>query len=450
MNNKLVWTEGLFVTQHHFQQLDRYHEQLLSERLGAAVPWDWGVTNLEIDERALASNRLLVTRFAAVLPDGTPLSCEAGKPSAIPPRSFAAEFSPQAQSLDVSVALVHEMLGATNVDLDGSAVQVARYARMQDSVVDANTGTNELPIDRARPLIRVLFGDEVKGSFDAIRIGQLIRDATGAVQLRKTCVPPCLRMGASPWMMQGFRNLLAIMTARQRALALSRRQRSAGAIELDASDAMRFWFLDLLNGSIPLFSHMVDAGTLHPEQAYIVLATMIGRLCSFADSDPTNVPKFDYLDLGSTFAPMFDLASRLLESIVSDRYAEIALQRRDDGVYVGKSTGEQVMGSDFYLAVSGTLPEAQVRERLPRLMKVASVNQIQAILKSAVNGAQIELEYRPPAALPMRPGVTFFRMQRTPDFWPDIASTATFALFHPFDPQALTLKLYAVESSGTP
>jgi len=450
MIHKLVWTEGLFVTQHHFQQLDRYHEALLGERLRAAIPWEWGVTDLEIDERALAANQLLVSRLSAVLPDGTPLDCQEGKPDAIPPRSFATEFSPQAQFLDVSVAMVHEMLGATNVDLDGSAVQVARYARRQEPVVDVNTGMGEQPIDRARPLLRLLFGDEVKGSFDAIRIGQLVRGPTGTVQLRPNCVPPCLRIGASPWLIQGFRSLLAIMTARQRNLAQSRRQRTAGSIEVDASDALRFLFLDLLNGNIPVFSHMVDAGTLHPEQAYLVLATLIGRLCSFADVDPTAVPKFDYLDLGASFTPMFDMASRLLESIISDRYAEVELQRREDGVYVGRSSGEQVMNSDFFLAVSSTLPEAQMRERLPRLMKVASVNQIQAILKSAINGAGIELEYRPPSALPMKPGITFFRLQRTPDFWNDIATTGTFALFHPFDPQALTLKLYAIESAGKP
>ncbi|MFW5740250.1 MAG: type VI secretion system baseplate subunit TssK, partial [Myxococcota bacterium] len=83
MNHKLVWTEGLFVTQHHFQQLDRYHEELLSQRLRAALPWDWGVTDVEVDERALDANQLLVTRFSAVLPDGTPLSCRQGTPDAI-------------------------------------------------------------------------------------------------------------------------------------------------------------------------------------------------------------------------------------------------------------------------------------------------------------------------------------------------------------------------------
>ena len=448
MMRKLVWTEGLFVTQHHFQQLDRYHEALLGERLRAALPWEWGVTSFEVDERALASNQVMISHLVAVLPDGTPLSCHEGKADAIPPRSFATEFSPQATSLDVFVALVHEMDGASNVDLDGSAIHVARYARVRESVVDANTGTGEIPIDRGRPLVRLLFGEEVRGSFDAIRIGQLVRGPTGTVAIAPDCVPPVLRIGASPWIIQQFRGLLATMTARQKTLSQARRQRTAGSIEVDAADAMRFMFLDLINGSIPMFAHMVDAGTMHPEQAYLVLASFIGRLCSFSDADPTALPRFDYLDLGATMAPMFALASRLLNSIISDRYAQIPLERREDGVHVGRTSGQEVMNSDFYVAVWGTLPEAQVRERLPKLMKVASVNQIKAILSSAINGAQLELEYRPPSALPIKPGVTFFRLQRTAEFWSDIAATGTFALYHPFDPQALSVALYAIASSG--
>ncbi|HEU4532774.1 MAG TPA: type VI secretion system baseplate subunit TssK, partial [Polyangiaceae bacterium] len=58
MLRKPVWTEGLFLTQHHFQQLDRYHEALVGERLGAAVGYDWGVSEIDIDERAIGAGHL--------------------------------------------------------------------------------------------------------------------------------------------------------------------------------------------------------------------------------------------------------------------------------------------------------------------------------------------------------------------------------------------------------
>ena len=37
MPNKPVWSEGVLVSQHHFQQQDRYHEQLLADRVRGIV-----------------------------------------------------------------------------------------------------------------------------------------------------------------------------------------------------------------------------------------------------------------------------------------------------------------------------------------------------------------------------------------------------------------------------
>ncbi len=44
MPRKPIWTEGLLVSQHHFQQQDQYIEALLSERLRAVTHYDWGVS----------------------------------------------------------------------------------------------------------------------------------------------------------------------------------------------------------------------------------------------------------------------------------------------------------------------------------------------------------------------------------------------------------------------
>src|SRR6202022_3064000 len=115
-----------------------------------------------------------------------------------------------------------------------------------------------------------------------------------------------------------------------------------------------------------------------------------------ADGDPTTIPKFAYLDLGSVFEPMFARATALLGATIQERCVEIPLTRRADGVYLGQASGPHIMSSDFFVGVSTSLPDAQVRERLPRLMKIASSNQIGAIMHSAVTGTPVELEYRPP------------------------------------------------------
>lgn len=40
--HKIIWHEGMFLTPHHFQQWDRYYEQLLHDRVRAVNPFGWG------------------------------------------------------------------------------------------------------------------------------------------------------------------------------------------------------------------------------------------------------------------------------------------------------------------------------------------------------------------------------------------------------------------------
>jgi type VI secretion system protein ImpJ len=447
MARKLVWTEGLFITQHHFQQLDRYHETLLSERMRAAMSFSWGVLDLAIDERALGSGQLSVSRISCVMPGGAFVAGGDGHGDAIAPRPFDSVFSPMMPQLDVYLALAEEAENVATVSLEPGAAPFARYTRAQEPARDINTGGGEQPVDVARPALRLLFGEERRDGYETLRIGQLVRSASGVVMLKDTCVPPVLRVQASSYLARGFRSLLTSMVARQRALSESRRQRQAGAIELDAGDLQKFWLLGALNSFIPEVSHVVDSPSVHPEHAYLVLARLIGQLCTLAtDGDPTAIPKFNYTDLGNVFEPMFARALTLIGAAITERCTEIPLTRRADGVFTGSASGQEIMRSEFFMSVQTTLPEAQVRDRLPRLIKVASQNQIGAILHSAVTGAPVELEYRPPSALPIKPGLTWFRLGKNPEFWTDIVQTGTFAIYHPFEPGALSLALFAVDA----
>jgi len=180
----------------------------------------------------------------------------------------------------------------------------------------------------------------------------------------------------------------------------------------------------------------------------VALAQLIGLLCTFAvDSDLSTIPKFNYMDLSECFAPMFQRAYSLLDAVVAEKYVEIPLTKRADGMYLGQIEDRELLRFEFFVAAraEGSVPEAHVRDRLPRLSKIASWVQIDSIMNSAVNGAKLDLEYRPPGALPVRTGDVYFKLGKTPDFWNDIAGTGTIAIYQPVDPQAINLTLYAVD-----
>src|SRR5258706_949815 len=74
LHSKVVWSQGMFLLPHHFQQEARHVEYLLDMRLRAAGPQAWGFFELALDEGLLAVGRVGISRASGILPDGTPFS----------------------------------------------------------------------------------------------------------------------------------------------------------------------------------------------------------------------------------------------------------------------------------------------------------------------------------------------------------------------------------------
>src|SRR5262245_31961030 len=108
---RVVWSEGMFMSPQHLQQQDAYHEGLLGARLAALTPYDWGVVELEIDHEALGRGQLSIRKFAGVLPSGLALAFEDGGRDAPAPRPVDEAFDPKARSLDVYLAIPSEREG---------------------------------------------------------------------------------------------------------------------------------------------------------------------------------------------------------------------------------------------------------------------------------------------------------------------------------------------------
>ncbi len=79
-NNKVVWSEGLFLRPQHLQQQERYLERFVELRAGSLRPYTWGFSELELESDLLAIGKLGIKRARGVFPDGTPFSMPGDDP----------------------------------------------------------------------------------------------------------------------------------------------------------------------------------------------------------------------------------------------------------------------------------------------------------------------------------------------------------------------------------
>jgi type VI secretion system protein ImpJ len=128
-------------------------------------------------------------------------------------------------------------------------------------------------------------------------------------------------------------------------------------------------------------------------------------------------------------------------------YREIPLERRPDGMFVGRIPEPRLANHEFFVSVRSTMPEPILRERVPQLLKVAGWKHIAEVVKQARHGVRAEVEWTPSSSLPLKPGLCFFRLRREGPFWEEIAKSSTLALYMPNegDWKEAWLSVYAVD-----
>ncbi len=442
---KPVWTEGLLVSQHHFQAQDRYHEQLVRERF-AHRRFAWGITELEIDERLLQTGQFALRRFGAVWPDGLTVDCGPSGDPLPEPRPFESLLRDDGTALEVAVGIAQE--SGPNIAPPGAQVGSYRFGRTTELVDDFNDGGSPQGLEFALPNLRFVFAGERRERMSVLPIAQLVRNSDGKIGIRDTFVPSVLSIHAAPFVIGGLRRLVGAMIARQRELAGQRKQRTAASVEFHFTDARRFWLLHTLNTSIPVLSHLLDIERVHPEELYLALASLVGALSTFsADADPASIPKLNYAELGDVFEYLFARAVALLNVESGASYTEIPLERRPDGMFVGRLPEARLANHEFFVAVQSQMPEALLRERVPQLLKIAGWRHIAEVVRQARHGVRTEVEWTPSSSLPLKPGVCFFRVRREGQFWEEIAKSSTMALYVPNDAdwRDAWVKVYAVD-----
>src|SRR5215468_8830485 len=73
-DNRVVWSEGMFLRPQHFQQQARYFERIVHQRVESVRAFAWGLVECTLDRAALAIGKFAVSSAVGVLDDGTPFA----------------------------------------------------------------------------------------------------------------------------------------------------------------------------------------------------------------------------------------------------------------------------------------------------------------------------------------------------------------------------------------
>ena len=137
-NNKIIWSEGMFLQPHHFQQHDRYLEKLIENRTAPLINYYWGFNHIELNPSALMLGKIQLTSAHGIFPDGTPFDFPyQNKPPA--PLDIKADLRDE----PVFLALPIRRDGTEETDSGvNHGNSLARFSVDETDIKDSNAETN--------------------------------------------------------------------------------------------------------------------------------------------------------------------------------------------------------------------------------------------------------------------------------------------------------------------
>lgn len=448
---RVVWFEGMTLDPHHFQQWDRYVQGALNARVRALSRFDWGFSQLEIDRERLANGEMVIVRAQGVLPDGLPFDMPDGDDPPTP-RAVQDAFPATANHLEVYLATPVERPDGGNFLLqDSENRRETRFHAASVFVPDENTGVDPRQVEVARANFVIRFTGEPMREYTTIQVAEVLRSSSGSFVLNDQFIPTSLTVPASERLLALTRRQLELLVTKSD--TLTNRYRGASMQrEVSPDDVKALGLLSTINAYIPLLNHHLAHSQSHPEDLYLTLLSLAGRLTAYLPNvgvHPRDFPAFDHADLTACFNRLSQILVDMLgEAEVRANFVEIPLNLVRENLYTASIDAALLAGAQFFLvARSEAFDEDTLVKDLPRMLRVASPDTIDAALRKFIRTLPIEHTHRLPSALPVDAQANYFELVKRGPFWDAILNSGGLSIFIPSEFSDITLKLVAVGAS---
>lgn len=444
--DKPLWHEGLILTQQHFQQQDRWAGFAMQQLAGAALAEPWGALGVEIDEEALATGRLKLTRLKLRFPDGTPVDTTVA--DTIPPaRDLTQGIPADLQSVVVLAALALPDANGNNCRFDEVTLARPRRAYREFVKVTDLNGTGESEIAVERHAVRLLFDFESHADDTVCAVARLTRSTSGQFQVDHRFVPPCLTLASHTLHIERINRLADILQAKSLALGARRSERIEQVAEYGVADVQLFWLLHCIHAAWPQLRLYASHPNRSPEHLYVTLAQLASALMTFSTlSQLTDIPAYDHARADEVFAKLESMIRDLLDAIIPSRVVSIGLTRKTPTTWTGQFLDERIVGdaADWYLSVSAPMSAFELVEQFPRLCKIGAPDDVEHIINSALLGIPLKTVQRVPAAIPVRLDNQYFALDSTSTAHAKMLAARACQIYLPASVPDAALELYAV------
>ncbi len=426
----VLWSKGAFLQPQHLQSQDLYLDSQLKFLMDSMIGYPYGFNTLTIDAARLAGGYFGVKEASGFFPDGLPFDFPGSDPEP-EQRSLEGAFGEGQPALTVLLAVPEYHPGQKNVSFEPGTNNSTRFTAGLLNLRDETSGLNEKPVQIAHKNLRFLFPKDDPSGYSVLPVARVARKGD-RYELDRAFVPPVLRVSASNYLVSILRALAGVLSVKSQEQAQNRRGSGQGIVDVTTgAEASSFWLHYTVNQHYPAIRNLLNHPHLHPQEQFAEMLALAGALTAFTlKVDPNNLPFYDHDDLGKCFTELDGLLRDLLETAIPRFFVSLPLRLTEQACLYSVFVPEDRFFAEcraVYLAVKSELhPEQQVNADS---LKVASSDQMQRILNTAITGVTLTRVQQIPNVIRMRHGYQYFQLETNGDYWRGVVNSRNLSVY---------------------
>jgi type VI secretion system protein ImpJ len=439
-NNRVVWSEGLFLRPQHFQQQERHLERYIEGRSRELRAHSWGFTGLELERDLLSIGKFGLRRAAGVFPDGTPFSMPDDDPLPAP-----LEMTTQVRDQRVLLAIPLRKESARESDrreqVDGVVRYRSRDFEARDITSDSNaTATLEVSALRSRLILE----SEPHEDFACIPLAHIQECRSDRlITLDDRFMPTVLNIQEAPRLATFLTELQGLLHQRGEALAA----RTVASGRGGAAEIADFLMLQTVNRYEALVDHFVTSRLIHPEEMYRLCLEIAGDLATLTNTSRRlgKMASYRHEDLRASYSPLMAALRTSLSVVLEQNAVAIALEKKRFNIYVGIVNDKALFEtSAFVLAARADVPAETVRKGMPAQATIASVEAIAKLVNEHLPGVPLQPLSVVPRQIPFHAGFTYFELDRSSPRFRELKTGGGIAIHVPETFPGLAMEMWAI------
>lgn len=442
MEAKVVWSEGIFLVPQHFQQLDRYIDSGLRHLAQLPHGFFWGFTTLQLDLGAIKNGTIGISAAEGFFPDGSFFSFS-------PRQLEKLQFKIPAQTKDskvcLAVTLPSSSTGEINFENDTTAKQY-RFHAFEKNVTDVNSQdleSRELALAELNPVL--LLESDVGTHQTALPVAWVQSCSNDFdVVLNEEYIPPFLGCQRQIRLAGYIGEIAGLLAQKSQSLAEAVNDPNTGG----TVEVIDFLMLQTINRYLAYIGHeQLGAKQTHPERLFINLSKLCADLMTFLPARKMGeMPVYNHNDLAGCFNKLMFNLRKSLSIVLEQRAIRIPLDMRDEATHVAQTPDYSLLEkAAFVLAVKADLPNDALRQKIPGVVKIGTVEKVRELVAYHLPGIKVHALSVAPRELPYHSGYVYFELDKNNELWSMFDASSGMAFHLAGDFPNLDLEFWAIK-----